>query len=93
MAGAQATAQWAYRHGPRAIRPYRWACNSPKLEEGMAVLPTDRHNRAANLSFADGHVEHWKWAVPKVALYDGQMVAPGEWPDYRRVQQAMDQGP
>jgi prepilin-type processing-associated H-X9-DG protein len=56
-------------------------------------MPTDRHNQAANLSFADGHVEHWKWLVPKVALDENQMVAPGEWPDYRRVQQAMDQGP
>jgi len=37
-------------------------------------MPTDRHNRAANLSFADGHAEHWKWVVPKVALYVGQMV-------------------
>ena len=56
-------------------------------------MPTDRHNRAANLSFADGHAEHWKWPVSKVALDVGQMVAPGEWPDYRRVQQAMDQQP
>jgi prepilin-type processing-associated H-X9-DG protein len=56
-------------------------------------MPTDRHNRAANLSFADGHAEHWKWVVPKVALTENQMVAAGEWPDYRRVQQAMDQQP
>jgi prepilin-type processing-associated H-X9-DG protein len=56
-------------------------------------MPTDRHLGAANLSFADGHAEHWKWLVPKVALYDGQMVSASEWPDYRRVQQAMDQGP
>ena len=56
-------------------------------------MPTDRHNQAANLSFADGHAEHWKWVVPKVALYAGQMVATNEWPDYRRVQQAMDQQP
>ena len=28
-------------------------------------LPADRHNQAGNLSFADGHVEHWKWAWPK----------------------------
>ena len=56
-------------------------------------MPTDRHNRAANLSFADGHAEHWKWVVPKVALYVGQMVAPDEWPDFRRVQQAMRQQP
>ena len=56
-------------------------------------MPTDRHNRAANLSFADGHAEHWKWRVPKVAVAVNQMVASGEWPDYRRVQQAMDQQP
>lgn len=24
-------------------------------------LPTSRHNNGGNLSFADGHVEHWKW--------------------------------
>jgi prepilin-type N-terminal cleavage/methylation domain-containing protein/prepilin-type processing-associated H-X9-DG protein len=29
-------------------------------------LAADRHNQGANLSFADGHVEHWKWKAPKV---------------------------
>jgi len=24
-------------------------------------LPTSRHNNGGNLSFADGHVEHWTW--------------------------------
>ncbi len=28
-------------------------------------LPADRHQQGANLSFADGHVEHWKWKAPK----------------------------
>ena len=28
-------------------------------------LPADRHNRGANLSFADGHVEHWRWRTSK----------------------------
>lgn len=56
-------------------------------------MPTDRHNRAANLSFADGRVEHWKWVAPKVAVGVDQPVAPGEWPDYRRIQHAMDQWP
>ena len=28
-------------------------------------LPADRHHRGANLSFADGHVEHWRWKSPK----------------------------
>jgi len=28
-------------------------------------LPADRHNQGCNLSFADGHVERWKWKCPK----------------------------
>ena len=56
-------------------------------------MPTSRHDRAANLSFADGRVEHWKWKVPKVAISADMPVATGEWPDYRRVQMAMDQQP
>jgi prepilin-type N-terminal cleavage/methylation domain-containing protein/prepilin-type processing-associated H-X9-DG protein len=29
-------------------------------------LPADRHGQGANLSFADGHVEHWRWRAPKI---------------------------
>jgi prepilin-type N-terminal cleavage/methylation domain-containing protein/prepilin-type processing-associated H-X9-DG protein len=29
-------------------------------------LPASHHNQGANLSFADGHVEHWRWQAPKV---------------------------
>jgi prepilin-type N-terminal cleavage/methylation domain-containing protein/prepilin-type processing-associated H-X9-DG protein len=50
-------------------------------------LPANRHNQGCNLSFADGHAEHWRWAVPKVFHDLGQEVAPnGEMKDYRRVQ-------
>lgn len=28
-------------------------------------LPADRHQQGANLSFADGHTEHWRWKAPK----------------------------
>ncbi len=52
-------------------------------------MPSDRHNRGANLSFADGHVEHWKWKVPKTALYWIQAVTTVEQPDYDRVRNAM----
>jgi prepilin-type N-terminal cleavage/methylation domain-containing protein/prepilin-type processing-associated H-X9-DG protein len=49
-------------------------------------LPAGRHNDGCNLSFADGHVEHWKWAVPKVSRSLGQTVEPREeWRDYERV--------
>jgi prepilin-type processing-associated H-X9-DG protein len=51
-------------------------------------VPANRHNQGANLSFADGHAEHWAWAVPKsVTVPRGniQPVAPGELPDYMRL--------
>jgi len=54
-------------------------------------MPSDRHNQGANLSFADGHVEHWKWKVQKT-FYDWvQPVPPDEMPDYQRIQNAMKQ--
>ena len=38
-------------------------------------LPADRHRQGANLSFADGHVEHWRWESPKI--FQGAF-----WPPY-----------
>jgi prepilin-type N-terminal cleavage/methylation domain-containing protein/prepilin-type processing-associated H-X9-DG protein len=29
-------------------------------------LPSSRHNNGCNLSFADGHSEHWKWQGPSI---------------------------
>lgn len=52
-------------------------------------LPSSRHRQGANLSFADGHVEHWKWAVPKVFTDFVQSVPPAEMPDYQHLQSAM----
>jgi prepilin-type processing-associated H-X9-DG protein/prepilin-type N-terminal cleavage/methylation domain-containing protein len=52
-------------------------------------MPADRHNQGGNLSFADGHVEHWQWKVPKVFTADGQAVSDAEMPDYVRLQNAM----
>jgi prepilin-type N-terminal cleavage/methylation domain-containing protein/prepilin-type processing-associated H-X9-DG protein len=54
-------------------------------------MPSDRHMQGANLSFADGHVEHWHWKVPKVFHGWVQSVPPDEMPDYHRVQDAMKQ--
>ncbi len=57
-------------------------------------LPANRHNDGGNLSFADGHVEHWKWAVPKVFRSLGQAVEPQEeWQDYDRVRDHMRKPP
>lgn len=49
-------------------------------------LPANRHGQAANLSFADGHIEHWKWRVPKIVTENLQPVTDEEFPDFRRLQ-------
>jgi len=54
-------------------------------------MPANRHNQGANLSFADGHVERWKWKVPKI-FYDWvQPVTADEMLDFKRLQNAMKQ--
>jgi prepilin-type processing-associated H-X9-DG protein len=66
--------------------------NSPYFEQNVWWdMPSSRHNCGGNLSFIDGHVEHWKWAEPKVFIDYIQPVAQGEMPDYQRVQNAMKQ--
>jgi prepilin-type processing-associated H-X9-DG protein/prepilin-type N-terminal cleavage/methylation domain-containing protein len=57
-------------------------------------LPANRHNQGCNFSFADGHVEHWKWQVPKVvtaARGTIQPVLPAEANDYFRVEAGLKQ--
>ena len=52
-------------------------------------IPANRHNQGCNLSFADDHVEHWKWKVPKMVTVprgSEQLVAPNEWDDYNRME-------
>jgi prepilin-type N-terminal cleavage/methylation domain-containing protein/prepilin-type processing-associated H-X9-DG protein len=44
--------------------------NFTYFEENWGEIPADRHNRGANLSFADGHVEHKRWQTAK---------SPGVW--------------
>lgn len=57
-------------------------------------MPSDRHNQGANLAFADGHVERWRWQVPKVLFmgivaYPALSTNPNDLPDFLRVQSAM----
>ena len=54
-------------------------------------MPANRHNQGGCLSFADGHVERWQWRVPMICYEFPQDVAPGQMPDYDRVEKAMRQ--
>ena len=54
-------------------------------------MPSNRHNQGANLSFADGHVEHWKWRQPMIFEDWLQPVYGADLPDYQRIQNAMRQ--
>jgi prepilin-type processing-associated H-X9-DG protein len=52
-------------------------------------VPGNRHNQGANLSFADGHVEHWRWKVPMLVTVprgNEQPVAQNQWDDYNRME-------
>ena len=53
-------------------------------------LPAGRHSQGCSFSFADGHVERWKWARPKVYVEPAQQVRQdGEIQDFLRVQRAV----
>lgn len=57
-------------------------------------FPDARHQNGANLSFADGHVEHWRWKEAatlewaKKASYTTKTVLPGD-RDLRRLQECI----
>ena len=60
------------------------------LSGSWTSTPADRHNQGCNLSFADGHVEYWKWHWPKSADLNNQQTANNhELRDLRRLQDAV----
>ena len=48
-------------------------------------MPANRHRQGANLSFADGHAERWRWTVSKIAQRNPMPVTTADRPDYDRV--------
>ncbi|TKJ35030.1 MAG: hypothetical protein CEE38_16360 [Planctomycetes bacterium B3_Pla] len=53
-------------------------------------LPTGRHAQGGSFSFADGHVERWRWAAPKIFTERAQPVRQdGEMQDFQRVQRGV----
>jgi prepilin-type N-terminal cleavage/methylation domain-containing protein/prepilin-type processing-associated H-X9-DG protein len=75
--------------------------NEKTINDGIFVLfrdpdqiwrdaPSDRHSRGMNLSFADGHCEHWIWRAPKQMEGEGEPVASADdLQDLRRLQGAL----
>jgi prepilin-type N-terminal cleavage/methylation domain-containing protein/prepilin-type processing-associated H-X9-DG protein len=56
-------------------------------------LPADRHLQGANLSFADGHTEHWRWKVRKQFVTRWEPAqGPDDLTDLRRLQQSANTG-
>jgi prepilin-type N-terminal cleavage/methylation domain-containing protein/prepilin-type processing-associated H-X9-DG protein len=52
--------------------------------------PSDRHNQGCNLTFADGHVEYWKWYWPKKVDLQSKLTSNGqELRDLRRLQECV----
>ena len=53
-------------------------------------IPADRHSQGGNLTFADGHAEHWKWRASKAPLALGQpSYSADDLQDLRRIQQCI----
>lgn len=72
--------------------------NPYTIEDGVYLLflapaetwqnaPSDRHDQGMNLSFCDGHCEHWQWRCPKPMQTLGQPVSSAaDLQDLRRLQ-------
>jgi len=54
-------------------------------------MPSNRHDQGANLCFADGHAEHWRWIVPKVCQVNPMPVQTAERADFDRVRSTVRQ--
>jgi prepilin-type N-terminal cleavage/methylation domain-containing protein/prepilin-type processing-associated H-X9-DG protein len=76
--------------------------NEDSIEDGLLAfypepstewlnMPGNRHSRGCIFSFADGHVEFWRWRPAAAMKFIGrpQAATPGELPDLQRVQRAL----
>ncbi len=79
--------------------------NENTIEDGVYLLfrdpdetwqnaPSDRHSQGLNLSFTDGHCEHWTWRYPKKmqGLAEG-IASDDDLRDLRRLQAALPTAP
>jgi prepilin-type N-terminal cleavage/methylation domain-containing protein/prepilin-type processing-associated H-X9-DG protein len=52
-------------------------------------LPAVWHGRGDNLSFADGHAEHWRWTDPRTIALSQQLTTTPNDPDLQRLQASL----
>jgi prepilin-type N-terminal cleavage/methylation domain-containing protein/prepilin-type processing-associated H-X9-DG protein len=77
-------------HGLFIIEQPAWVTTDPRTDTWFSI-PGDRHRQGGNLSFLDGHVEHWKWKAAKIfgSLAGTQSRPGGDLEDHRRIQEAL----
>jgi len=64
--------------------------DNPVYKGKWISTPSDRHYQGANLTFADGHVEFWKWFTPKTTnLYNFASTSSRELTDLLRLQNSL----
>ncbi len=61
---------------------------NPAPEDTWSNIPADRHSHGCNFSFADGHVEHWRWRYLKVRMQGNKAEHEADLADMRRLQAA-----
>ncbi|HLX73046.1 MAG TPA: type II secretion system protein [Verrucomicrobiae bacterium] len=76
--------------------------NASTINDGLFVIfrdfdnwqdaPSDRHSQGMNLSFADGHCEHWTWRAPKRMQGPEPVESAEDLEDLRRLQGALTGG-
>jgi prepilin-type N-terminal cleavage/methylation domain-containing protein/prepilin-type processing-associated H-X9-DG protein len=65
--------------------PNPWVSGVPAGWWG-ASMPADRHGQGCNLSFADGHVEHYHWLSPKKGMNEGDAQPPANPQDLKDLE-------
>jgi len=61
---------------------------NPVPADTWSNIPADRHSHGCNLSFADGHVEHWRWKYLKGRTQGSKAEDEADLADLRRLQAA-----
>ena len=74
--------------------PSPWLSDPPDFKRAVwgASMPADRHRQGCNLSFADGHVEHYRWLSPKKGMLGGNTqpaANPQDLQDLMRLQEGI----